>query len=200
MAPAPTPSFTASDLYLHVRVLISLIVGLAVTRLVSGVADFIQHPGRQKLLLVHLGWVVWALLNAVAMWWWEFRLSQIVHWTFGLYVFILLYASMYYLLAVLLFPEDLGEYIDFQDYFLSRRKWFFGMAILTELMDVVDTWIKGDQHMSALGLEYAARIVFLIVLFAIGAGARSLVIQRILVVLALICEVIFFSRHYGVLT
>jgi hypothetical protein len=34
------------DLYLHVRVLIAIILGLSVTRLVSGVAALIQHPGR----------------------------------------------------------------------------------------------------------------------------------------------------------
>ncbi len=126
MAAAPAPTLVDPNLYLHVRVLISLIVGLAVTRLVSGIGDFIQHPGRQKLLFVHLGWVVWALLNAVAMWWWEFRLSHITQWSLGLYAFVFLYASMYYLLAVLIFPDDIDSYGDFQAYFLSRRMWFFG--------------------------------------------------------------------------
>lgn len=48
------------DLYLHVRVLIALILGLSVTRLVSGIAALVQHPGRYRIWPVHLGWVAWA--------------------------------------------------------------------------------------------------------------------------------------------
>ena len=62
------------DLYLHVRVLIALILGLSVTRLVSGIAALVQHPGRYRIWPVHLCWVAWALLNVVTFWWWEFRL------------------------------------------------------------------------------------------------------------------------------
>ena len=42
----------------------------------------------------------------------------------------------------------------YQDYFLSRRRWFFGFAALTEALDVVDSLIKGDDHLQSLGLEY----------------------------------------------
>ena len=116
------------DLYLHVRVLVAIILGLSVTRLVSGVAVLIQHPGRYPIWSVHLGWVAWALLNVVTFWWWEFRLSFVQHWTFPLYAFVCVYASMYYFLSALLFPQDLDEYKGYQDYFLSRRRWFFGFV------------------------------------------------------------------------
>src|SRR6266404_5508100 len=114
------------DLYLHVRVLIALILGLSVTRLVSGIAALVQHPSRYPIWPVHLCWVAWALLNVITFWWWEFRLSSIQHWTYGLYFFVCVYASMYYFLSVLLFPQDLDEYKGYQDYFFSRRRWFFG--------------------------------------------------------------------------
>ena len=124
MQPALTPQPDV-DLYLHVRVLISIILGLSVTRLVSGVARFVQHPDRHRIWWIHLGWVGWALLNVITFWWWEFRLSLIVHWSYALYFFVCLYASMYYFLSVLLFPDDLQGYDGFEDYFLSRRVWFF---------------------------------------------------------------------------
>jgi hypothetical protein len=44
---AQTAGLTGNvDLYLHVRVLVAIILGLSVTRLISGVATLIQHPGR----------------------------------------------------------------------------------------------------------------------------------------------------------
>ena len=75
------------DLYLHVRVLVSIILGLSVTRLVGGVAGLIQHPGRHPVSSIHLGWVAWALLSVITFWWWEFNLSLIPRWNFGLYFF-----------------------------------------------------------------------------------------------------------------
>ena len=187
------------DLYLHVRVLIAIILGLSVTRLVSGVAALIQHPGRSPLWSVHLGWVAWALLNVVTFWWWEFRLSFVQHWTFALYIFVCVYASMYYFLSALLFPQDLDEYQGFQDYFLSRRRWFFGFVALTEALDVVDTLIKGDGHLQSLGTEYLPRIGIFILLCAVAATTRNLRFHALFVFAAFAYEISFFGRYYATL-
>jgi hypothetical protein len=152
----PNTATIAVDLYLHVRVLIGILLGLSVVRLVGGVARFVAHPGRQRISFIHLGWVAWALLNVVTFWWWEFSLSRIA-WNFGIYFFVCLYASMFFFLSVLLFPDDLREYDGYHDYFMSRRVWFFGFVALTELLDVADTWIKGTEYLRSLGPEYPIR-------------------------------------------
>lgn len=184
------------DLYLHVRVLIGIILGLSVTRLVGGVAGLIQHPGRHKVWTVHLGWVAWALLNVVAFWWWEFRLSRVEHWTFDLYFFICFYASMYFFLSAMLFPTDLEDYKGYEDYFLSRRAWFFGFVALTESLDVVDTWIKGDEYLKSLGPEYFLRLGGFILLCGVAAWTRNRTFHALFVFAGLLYEVSFFSRYF----
>ena len=159
----------------------------------------IQHPGRYPIWSVHLGWVAWALLNVVTFWWWEFRLSFVQHWTFALYAFVCVYASMYYFLSALLFPQDLDEYQGFQDYFLSRRRWFFGFVALTEALDVVDTLIKGDGHLQSLGLEYLPRIGIFILLCAVAATTRNLRFHALFVFAAFAYELSFFGRYYATL-
>ena len=180
------------DLYLHVRV--------SVTRLISGVAALIQHPGRTPVWSVHLGWVAWALLNVVTFWWWwEFRLSFVQHWTFALYAFVCVYASMYYFLSALLFPQDLDDYQGYQDYFLSRRRWFFGFVALTEALDVVDTLIKGEDHLRSLGFEYLPRIGIFMLLCAVAATTRNLRFHALFVFAGLVYEISFFGRYYATL-
>src|SRR5262249_33878981 len=164
-----TPTPVDINLFLHVRVLIGIILGLSVTRLVGGIAGFIQHPGCHRVSLIHLGWVAWALLSVITFWWWEFRLSLIPQWNFGLYFFIVIYSSMFFFLSALLFPQDLSEYHGYQDYFLSRRVWFFGFVALTLALDLVDTWIKGTEYWRTLGPEYPVRIIALLALCAIAA-------------------------------
>jgi hypothetical protein len=192
MPQTPTTQF---DLYVHVRVLIGIILGLSVTRLVGGVAGFIQHPGRDRISLIHLGWVAWALLSVITFWWWEFRLSSI-QWNFGVYFFVVIYSSMYFFLSVLLFPADLAEYEGYQDYFLSRRVWFFGFVALTLGLDLVDTWIKGTEYWRTLGPEDPIRIVAFLALCAIAAKTRNLAFHSIFVVIWLVYEVTFFFRQY----
>jgi hypothetical protein len=187
------------DLYLHVRVLVSIILGLSVTRLVSGLASLIQHPGRYPIWSVHLGWVAWALLNVVTFWWWEFRLSFIHHWTFGLYSFVCVYASMYYFLSVLLFPQDLEGYTGYQDYFLSRRRWFFGFVALTEALDVIDTLIKGEQYLRSLGPEYLLRIGAFMLMCAAAATTRNPRFHMLFAFGGIAYEISYFGRYYGTL-
>jgi hypothetical protein len=174
-------------------------LGLSVTRLVSGVAALVQHPGRYPIWPVHLCWIAWALLNVVTFWWLEFRLSQIQHWTYGLYFFVCVYASMYNFLSVLLFPQDLDEYKGYQDYFLSRRRWFFGFAALTEALDVVDTLIKGEAHLRSLGLEYFVATGAFILLSAVAAGTRNPRFHMLFALGAVAHEISLFIRHFGTL-
>jgi hypothetical protein len=51
------------DLYLHVRLLISIILGLSVTRLLGGLTQFMGQSDRHRVSWIHLAWVAWVLFN-----------------------------------------------------------------------------------------------------------------------------------------
>jgi hypothetical protein len=106
-----TPPASTPDLYQHVRVVISIIVGLCITTLLSGFARFVQHPRRERVSLLHLGWAASLLLWIIHFWWWEFRLALVAQWTFARYSFVILYATLLYFLCTLLFPSDLKDYM-----------------------------------------------------------------------------------------
>jgi hypothetical protein len=122
--PEKSPQQSNPELYLHIRVVISIIVGLCVTTLLNGFARFVQHPTRAKVSILHLGWAASLLLWIIHFWWWEFRLALVAQWTFASYFFIIFYAILFYFLCTLLFPSDLQDYSGYEEYFLSRRYWF----------------------------------------------------------------------------
>ena len=64
------------DMYLHVRVLFSIILGLGISRLLSGVARIVQHPKEYKVYWVHLLWALFLFLYLIHFWWWEYRLAR----------------------------------------------------------------------------------------------------------------------------
>jgi hypothetical protein len=131
------------DLYSHVRVLFSIILGLGVSHLLRGVARIVQHPKEYRVYWVHLVWSLFVLFVRIPVWGWGLRVRQIAQWTFPLYFFVAIYAILLYLLCTLLFPEEMGDYQGFKDYFYSRKRWIFGFL---SLLFVIDIWRHADQR------------------------------------------------------
>src|SRR4051794_30684556 len=161
------------DMFNYVMVLASVIIGLGITHLLQGVGRIVEHPGREKTYWVHLLWVAAIFLRAIFWWWFEFRLSKTAEWTFTLYVFVLAYAFLIYLWCALLFPRDLEGYDGFKAYFYSRRRWFFGLLLAGQAIDVVDTLLKGLDHFHSLGPAYPIGISILSILFLIAVRTRN---------------------------
>ena len=132
-----------SQLFVHVRIAMGIVLGLSITRLLAGLARIVQHPGREKIYPLHLAWVFAVLLFVIDFWWWEFRLSALPRFTFALFVFVVFYASLFYFLCALLFPDDIKDYAGYEDYFMSRRLWFFGILALTAIADVAGHALQG---------------------------------------------------------
>jgi len=145
------------DPFGHIRIIMGFIVSLAIARLLTGLARFIQHPGSLKVDAVHLLWSAGVFVLLVHFWWWEFWLGAITHWTFALYAFLLAFALQLYLLAALLYPDNIAEYDGYGDYFLKRRAWFFGLIASVQVFDVIDTLIKGGNHASQYDWTYWAQ-------------------------------------------
>ncbi|WP_275187040.1 hypothetical protein [Bradyrhizobium sp. CSA112] len=70
---------------------------------------------------------------------------------------------------------------------------------MTEALDVVDTLIKGEDHLRSLGLEYLPRIGVFVLLCAVAAVTRNLRFHALFVFAAFVYELSFFSRYYGTL-
>jgi hypothetical protein len=190
---------TSAEIFLHIRVVMGVILGLGIARLLGGIARFIQHPGRHKVYFVHMGWVVSILLTLVHFWWWEFWLFDIERWSFAIYAFLLAYLTVLYLLSTLLFPDDIAEYRDYEDYFMSRRKWFFGLLAATFLLDLVDTLIKGAQHLQLFGNEYAIRVPAYVTLCLVAMAWRNKCFHIAFVVASLVYQVSWIVRLFGTL-
>jgi hypothetical protein len=154
------------DMYLHVRVLVSIIWGLGIPRLLTGVARIVQHPKQYRVYWVHLLWACFVFLYSVNFWWWESRLAAIQQWTFPLYFFIAICAVLLFLLCVLLFPDEMADYDGFKAYYYSRRQRIFGLMMIVFVADIADTLIKGCGYLRALGPVYYVRTVLSIVLCA----------------------------------
>jgi hypothetical protein len=140
--------------FFHVRMIIGVIVGLSITNLLKGVARFIVHPEKDKPYWLHLLWVGYFFVFLAHFWWWEFGLSHVEAWSFIDYLYVVVFATLFFLNTSLLFPEHLSEYNGYADYYDKRIGWFFGVLVVIYLFDVADGALKGKAHLQYLGVEY----------------------------------------------
>ena len=98
----------------------------------------------------------------------EYRLRLITGWSFQLYGFVLAYAFLIYLICAVLFPNDIAPFPGFKEYFMARRRWFFGLLIACLAVDFFDTWAKGSTYFASLGIEYPIAQVGLALLCLVG--------------------------------
>jgi len=160
------------DAFPHLKILISLILGLSIARVLSGLSRRVQQPSRTEGMFAQIVWSAVLLLSAVHFWWWEFALKGLGTWHFGEYVFVLSYASLYFLMATLLYPDAIAGHEESEQFFILRRHWFFGLFALSFAFDAIDTLIKGEAHWQELGQLYPLRLAtgLVIAILAMRAG------------------------------
>jgi hypothetical protein len=184
------------EMYLHVRVLFSIILGLGISRLLSGVARIVQHPKQYKVYWVHLAWALFLFLYLIHFWWWEYRLQDVRQWTFLLYFFIAMYAVLLFLLCVLLFPEEMKDYDDFKSYFYSRQRWIFSLMTVLFIADFADTLIKGSAYLHILSPGYYIRTAVFIVLSAVAIKVMDERFHAGFAILATASEILLILKDY----
>ena len=187
-----------AQLFTHIRIIIGIVLGLGLTHLLRNAARLVEHPKKTRVWWVHLVWALSTFLYLVHFWWWELRLDTVPHWNFAAYLFVIVYAVLLYLMCALLFPEDISDYDGFRDYFLSRRRWFFGVLALAYLLDFIDTWLKGAGYLHALGPEYIARGAVFVILCLIAMRTRNARFHAAFAVLGIIYQLSFILRLYYV--
>ncbi|MDE1994497.1 MAG: hypothetical protein KGI75_18480 [Rhizobiaceae bacterium] len=193
----PTAASTA-EVYVYIRTVMSMVIGLSLAQLLMGLARFVQSPGEHKVYPVHLGWVLSMFLFIIHFWWWEYRLHSLAEINFGVYLFLICFCCLFYFLCVLLNPTSIADYGGYEEYFISRRRWFFGFLAVTYAVDLLDTIMKGKLYFQSLGWEYPIRNLVYIVLCIIAAYTANRRFQAAFVAVGLIYQISWIFRLYDV--
>lgn len=195
-----TPLIPHPDQLIHIRTILGVVMGLSLTRLLTGLARLVQNPNSQRIYLVHLGWVLFLFAAVIHFWWFEFALGRVARWTFEFYLFEICYAALFFFICTILFPDHTEEHDDIAEYFHSRQKWFFGLLAALFTIDVIDTLWKGEAHFHTLGLAYPLRQSIMASLFLVAMFVQNRVFHGLLVAITLILQFQWILRHYQFLS
>jgi hypothetical protein len=130
-----------------VSVLISIVVGIGLTHLLTGVGQALEHRRKVRFFWVQGLWVVNVGLIFVSFWWATlFSHADRVTWYFPNFVVLLVYAVLGDLAAVLIVPSNLERSSDLEAHFFEVRPWFFTIAAFIPPLELTDTLLHGGIH------------------------------------------------------
>ncbi|HYY30716.1 MAG TPA: hypothetical protein VE860_22450, partial [Chthoniobacterales bacterium] len=97
------------DSFSYLSVILSIVLGLAITQVLLGLRGLILTRAKVKLYPPTLIWAGIALLTPIQAWWADFALRKQPNWTFLALLVIMLQAISIYMIAALVFPDITGE-------------------------------------------------------------------------------------------
>jgi len=136
-----------------VSVLMSIVVGLGITRLLSAASSLIERRDEIRLDSVSLIWAVNVFQYLVIYWWvvvgnWR----TLTTWSFPGFLSLFFYGVVLYFCAALILPVDPEAGLDLGSRFESIRRPFFIMWLFVVGAEVLDSFLKGaDYVLTELG-------------------------------------------------
>jgi hypothetical protein len=118
------------DTFSYLTVLISIILGLGITQLLSGLGRLLQDRARVRMHWPTVVWVCVLLLLHVQTWWALFGLRSLQMWTFVAFLVVLLQPVALFMLAALVLPDASAQERDLRANYYSQSRWFFTLAVL----------------------------------------------------------------------
>ena len=172
-------------------VLISIIAGLALAQLLSGMA----RPPRNsvgRIDIAHVAFSTAILVLLVTVWWSTFRWQGYENWTVTEFLLLCGYVSLFYVLAVILNPSRIADLPEFK---LIRTKFYAVFAFYCVLEPVV-IYIRDGVLAPWF---YVPMMIHLLVLSSLGIVLRKDMFDRLYSLWLIVVNVawIFLARFTG---
>ena len=184
------------NLFEFLMILLSLIVGLGMAEILSGIARFLKSGGDHAIPWIH-GAVTMAVFVALLQAFWEswgLRSEEI--WSFPAMLLMLGSPICLYLMAYILFPEQ-NERDNLDDYYLARTRLIWSLGGVTV---IIGTLFRPLAFGDALWVVDNASAIPVLVVCATLAFTKNRTAHRLLVPVVLasvLLDTLTFSHSIG---
>lgn len=169
------------DAFSYLSVLISIILGLAITQVLQGYRALLLARGRIHADPTPLIWSGLILLFAAQAWWASFDLTERRNWDFLDFAVILLQMGLLYMLAALVLPDVPSEQpVDLAGHFERHRAAFFAFLIAMLASSILKEAVL--EHRLPVPLNLAFHLLLVTIALA-GIVFRSKKVQLALALL-----------------
>ena len=124
--------------------LVSIVIGLGLTHLLSGLGHAFYFRKVHKLDAAHFGWTVVVFFVLVLNRWVFLLWRDFSAWTFSAFLVIVLWTTSMYAMTLALYPPGRERDVDYRTLFENNRTWFLTAFTIMIILDLVVTYVR-DQ-------------------------------------------------------
>ena len=179
----------------HLSVLISIILGLAITQLLQGFRGIVLARTRVRVYWVPVLWAAVVLVFCVQAWWAMFGLRGVREWTFAGFAVVLLQVLAMYMQAAFVLPDFSGdERIDLRLHFYRHLRWFFGSGVLVLVVSLVKDVVLSGHLPEALNVGFHLVLGSLFTIAALWPNSRY---QKSTLIFTAIALLLYIGMLFG---
>jgi hypothetical protein len=169
----------------YFAILVSIIFGLTLTHVLRGLARSIQSRRNCRIYWPQVGWSAVVVLFVLAAWWGMYWWRGLSDWHFTWFMFLACYAITAFMWAYMLYPQEMPEHIDFEQFFHDNRRPFFGFMLAYVLLDVPEVMVKAGFGLRPVPPGYSLLISGLALNAVIGLATGNRRMHAVLPIAAL---------------
>ncbi len=147
----------------YVTVLISIILGLGITQIVTGIADLVLQWHRVRIYWPHLLWIILVFFLQIQEWWETYELRHYESLRLPTFLFVLLYPTILFILARILFPAvQSDDNVDLKSFYFQSYRKFFIWASFLPVLSILNNVLVTDHP---LPTQVVPVVVFGVLMF-----------------------------------
>lgn len=168
----------------YVIVLISIILGLGITLVLTGIAEMIRRWKTITHFWPYQIWIALVFVLHIQEWWATYDLKSIMTWSLPAFLFVILYPILLFILANLLFPSKWPKKgIDLKAFYFENYTRFFICVILFAALSIVQNVSLANYALQDQLVQIAVLIIFL---FMVIRPTRNVTVHTVLAIVMLI--------------
>ncbi|HEY0080275.1 MAG TPA: hypothetical protein VGB73_16815 [Pyrinomonadaceae bacterium] len=186
------------DAFSYISVIFSVVIGLGLSHLLTGIVELVKARRRVRFYWVHLLWVGLTFVGHIFLWWTMWNLRLLRDWNFFSFLLLLLPPVLLYIAASFLIPKLEPEAsIDLREYFYENHSIFFGInAAFTALMSAENWLLTGRPSPPPVMITFALWFA-LLCLSAVVRNERYHAAVALLFGLLLLLFILMFGLRLG---
>jgi hypothetical protein len=154
----------------YLTVLISIILGMGITKLLRGVTNIIIRWEKVVTYWPHSVLVLLIFVAHIQDWWATYELHKLNHWRLPVFLFMILFPINLYILARILFPANWTmKNLDLKGFYFQNYRRIFLLMIPLPLHSILENHFIGGYDFQ----EQPHQILLLVVLSSIVIFNRA---------------------------
>jgi hypothetical protein len=182
------------DEFNYLSVLLSIILGLAVTQVLKGFRGLILTRHQVLHYWPSVLWAIFILLICVQSWWAMFGMRAVKAWGFLDFLVVLSQTIVTYLIAAIVFPDFGQQQVDLRAHYFNHARWFFGLIIGVLLISILKEWILAGTWPSPVNLLFHGQFMLLSL---VAVSVRAPRLHQALPILSIVLFALYIALLYA---